>query len=63
MNPTANAVAHGLRSVIDGHHPESARDLVAAFEAAGFTTILSIGEMEENRIGSNCGQYVRAMRR
>ena len=63
MNPTTNAGAHGLRSVIDGHHPESARELVEAFEAAGFTTILSIGEMEENRIGSNCGQYVRAMRR
>jgi 23S rRNA (adenine2503-C2)-methyltransferase len=26
--------------------------------SAGYDVILSIGEVEENRIGSNCGQYV-----
>ena len=26
---------------------------------AGYQVIVSIGEVEENYIGSNCGQYVR----
>ena len=26
--------------------------------AAGYEVIVSIGEVEENHIGSNCGQYV-----
>jgi 23S rRNA (adenine2503-C2)-methyltransferase len=26
---------------------------------SGFEIILSIGEPEENKIGSNCGQYIR----
>ena len=51
-----------LVSKIDGHRPESARALVGNFEREGFEVLLSIGEMEENHIGSNCGQYVRAMR-
>ncbi|GAH48580.1 unnamed protein product, partial [marine sediment metagenome] len=35
-----------------------AHELVGRFKEWGFEVILSIGEMEENRIGSNCGQYV-----
>jgi 23S rRNA (adenine2503-C2)-methyltransferase len=27
---------------------------------AGYETIISIGEMEENQIGSNCGQFIQA---
>jgi 23S rRNA (adenine2503-C2)-methyltransferase len=26
---------------------------------AGYEVIISIGDLEENQIGSNCGQYVR----
>jgi len=33
------------------------------FEREGLEVILSVGELEENKIGSNCGQYVqRAIR-
>jgi hypothetical protein len=31
------------------------------FRMAGFETILSIGETDENRIGSNCGMRVREL--
>ena len=34
--------------------------LIQELEKAGYETILSIGELEENHIGSNCGQYVMA---
>jgi 23S rRNA (adenine2503-C2)-methyltransferase len=61
MNPTVSAHSHSLVSVIDGRHPETGRHLVDRFEDAGFEVILSIGEMAENTIGSNCGQFVRAM--
>ena len=32
--------------------------VIEDLKAAGYQVILSIGEVEENRIGSNCGQYV-----
>jgi 23S rRNA (adenine2503-C2)-methyltransferase len=41
----------------------SSEELISAFRREGFEVILSIGELEENRIGSNCGQYIqRALR-
>lgn len=33
--------------------------LAESFRRRGFETIISIGELEENSIGSNCGQYAR----
>ena len=37
--------------------------MVDEFTREGFEVILSIGEAEENRIGSNCGQFTqRALR-
>ena len=37
------------------HYP-----VVDSLKAAGYDVILSIGEWEENQIGSNCGQYIKA---
>lgn len=58
LNPTARAAAHGLRSVIGPGTEGRAAPVVEAFRSQGFETILSIGEYEENRIGSNCGMYL-----
>jgi len=58
MNPTRRAQESGLASVIDPLDPSTGQALKAAFEAEGFETILSIGEVEENQIGSNCGMYL-----
>jgi 23S rRNA (adenine2503-C2)-methyltransferase len=60
LNPTHNAEKHGLDSHlvlqnIDGEGPD---ETVRRLEQAGYQVIVSIGELEENAIGSNCGQYV-----
>jgi 23S rRNA (adenine2503-C2)-methyltransferase len=59
LNPTYRAQEHGLSSYIDPHHQGEDYPLVEALRAVGYRVIVSIGEVEENYIGSNCGQYVR----
>lgn len=58
VNPTCRAVQNGLVSYLDPHAPESGRELADRLGAAGYEVIVSIGEVRENQIGSNCGQYV-----
>lgn len=58
LNPTQRVTQAGLTSVIDPNRPSSASGLVQRFESAGYRVILSLGEVEENAIGSNCGQFV-----
>ena len=63
LNPTVRSVEESLASAIDPRDSGSSEELVSAFRREGFEVILSIGELEENRIGSNCGQYIqRALR-
>ena len=61
LNPTYRARYHKIRPGFDPERPETINGLVSEFESRGFQVILSIGEMEENRIGSNCGQYLERM--
>ncbi len=59
LNPTYQAISTGLKSFID---PENKLDVypeLVAIQDAGYQVILSIGEQEENQIGSICGQYVQ----
>jgi 23S rRNA (adenine2503-C2)-methyltransferase len=56
VNPTCEARKNGVTSRISPH--EERCGLIDDLEAAGYETILSIGEPEENLIGSNCGQHV-----
>jgi len=58
INPTKSALCNELISEIDAYNPASADKIVNDFRAEGFDVILSIGEVEENKIGSNCGQFV-----
>ena len=56
VNPTLKARQNNIHSLINPeteHYP-----VVDAFKACGYEVLLSIGEWEENKIGSNCGQYV-----
>ena len=62
LNPTLKAAAAGLESRIDPHDAATARELTDRFERAGYRVLLSIGETEENAIGSNCGQYATCVR-
>ncbi|MBI4720576.1 MAG: radical SAM protein [Chitinivibrionia bacterium] len=57
VNPTRRAVRNNIASAIPGRRGEA---VIKALRDAGYEVIPSIGEPEENRIGSNCGQYVTA---
>ena len=58
LNPTYQAEDHGLTSYIDPNNGNGNYKVVNALEASGYQVIVSIGEVEENMIGSNCGQYI-----
>jgi 23S rRNA (adenine2503-C2)-methyltransferase len=57
LNPTYAAARNGLVSQIDSWD-EARCEIVNGLRTAGYEVLVSIGEMEENLIGSNCGQYV-----
>jgi 23S rRNA (adenine2503-C2)-methyltransferase len=60
LNPTHRAQEHQLDSYISTDpSTESEYQVISHLRAAGYQVIVSIGEVEENRIGSNCGQYLR----
>jgi 23S rRNA (adenine2503-C2)-methyltransferase len=63
INPTEMAICNELISEIDAYNPSSADQIVKDFRSQGFDVILSIGEVEENKIGSNCGQYVTRIKK
>jgi 23S rRNA (adenine2503-C2)-methyltransferase len=58
LNPTYAAARNDLVSQIDSSWDETRCGIVAGLRSAGYEVIVSIGEMEENLIGSNCGQYL-----
>lgn len=58
LNPTHRACRSGLTSYIDPYRPDADYQVVRELRATGFEVLVSIGEVEENKIGSNCGQYV-----
>jgi 23S rRNA (adenine2503-C2)-methyltransferase len=63
VNPTFASQAAGLEGVIT-EDPQTAAPICDAIQKHGFDVIVSIGEMRENQIGSNCGMYVeKSLRR
>lgn len=57
VNPTISAVNNGFNT--DLLKVKRQMEVKSAeLKRAGFDVIISIGELEENRIGSNCGQYI-----
>lgn len=58
VNPTFASEASGLRGLIVPTDPRSGEAVAAGFRERGFDVIVSIGDTEENRIGSNCGMFV-----
>jgi len=62
LNPTYRAQYHKIQPGFDPEKPETIQKLISNFEARGFDVILSIGELEENQIGSNCGQYLETLK-
>lgn len=60
INPTYRAAEMNLSSHIDINAALTRDDTVESLRAAGYEVIVSIGNLEENQVGSNCGQYLRA---
>lgn len=58
LNPTYSAQNNQLDSYIQPEAESQTYSAVEALKEAGYQVLVSIGEQEENRIGSNCGQYV-----
>jgi 23S rRNA (adenine2503-C2)-methyltransferase len=58
INPTSQVQKNGLFSYVDPCQPSENDTIVTALRQNGYQVIISIGEVEENLIGSNCGQYV-----
>lgn len=59
LNPTYRASENKLATYIDPYDKNKIYSVVSSLEAAGYQVIVSIGEVEENYIGSNCGQYIK----
>ncbi len=59
LNPTYQAESTGLTSYVDPNNSVAVYPELEKIRDAGYQVIISIGEQEENRIGSNCGQYVQ----
>ncbi|MCX7021543.1 MAG: radical SAM protein [bacterium] len=59
LNPTYGARRHGLASYIEPDEPGKRYEILDRLAEAGYRVLLSIGEREEDRIGSNCGQLLR----
>lgn len=60
VNPTFNAKANNIESLIHADFEEL--EIIHDLRGTGFEVILSFGELEENRIGSNCGQYIHSLK-
>jgi 23S rRNA (adenine2503-C2)-methyltransferase len=59
INPTFRTHQNNLVSYIDPYRVDQHSDeLLENLRRAGYDVLLSIGEVEENKIGSNCGQFV-----
>ncbi len=58
VNPTYSAVKYGFHSYVSSTNLNRHYQIVDELKHQGFDTLISIGENEENLIGSNCGQYV-----
>ena len=59
LNPTYRARENDLVSYVNPLSAGEKYEIVQALQDSGYQVILSIGETEENYIGSNCGQYLR----
>jgi 23S rRNA (adenine2503-C2)-methyltransferase len=59
LNPTYRARENDLISYINPLDAEQKYEIIQVLQESGYQVLLSIGETEENYIGSNCGQYLR----
>ena len=56
INPTFNSNRNDLSTVFSDKSINET--ILNSVKDAGYQVLLSIGEVEENKIGSNCGQHI-----
>jgi len=56
INPTYKAYENDIASLIKPEKTDY--EIVQNLQKAGYQVIVSVGDLEENSIGSNCGQYL-----
>jgi len=59
INPTYKALKNKISSFVDSKNNGRLEILIDKLKNAGYEVIKSIGILEENNIGSNCGQYIQ----
>jgi 23S rRNA (adenine2503-C2)-methyltransferase len=59
VNPTLRAIENGINSMIKSESQALDLEVIKSLRQKGYEVIISIGEREENRIGSNCGQFLK----
>jgi 23S rRNA (adenine2503-C2)-methyltransferase len=63
VNPTYRMKESGLRSCIETEKSPEGLSLKSKFESLGYHVKISIGELAENQIGSNCGFYISRLKK
>jgi len=58
VNPTSNATSRGLAQPLAPGFEEGSHPVILSLRGRGFETVVSIGDLEENALGSNCGQVL-----
>jgi len=58
VNPTKKVIKKNLKTLVDPACMDMINNIDMTFKKYGYETIVSIGELEENKIGSNCGMYI-----
>ncbi len=62
LNPTDSALKHTFTDTKERSAADNLVEIKAAdFERVGYRVVRSVGNMEENLIGSNCGQAIKKM--
>ena len=59
VNPTLKVREKRINNLIVNESQALSLDWVRQMRQDGYEVIVSIGELEENKIGSNCGKYIR----
>ena len=59
LNPTLKVIKNKMENGIKDEIQANSLEVVRSLKRAGYEVIVSIGELEENKIGSNCGQLVK----
>lgn len=62
VNPTAAVREHGISTLLRSGAEAQVHRLAELLSDRGFDVVVSVGDPEEDRVGSNCGQSVLRMR-